>query len=444
MAFHFCWLPARARASRNLLPLLALAFLLSGCGDDAPPAAPDEAAPQEGGGVEEHAGHDHAPAAGPLSEIRYVCPMHPNIVQDEPGQCPICGMNLVAREVPVAGSAAAAPESTAQPAAQAQGGTVALPAALQQSLGVRIGHPERRSLAPVFRVGARVVPDASGVVRLSARSGGWIERLNVRAVGDPVRRGAVVAEIYSAELVQAQEELLLGGASAAGARERLRRLGVAESDIEAIVQAGESRRRLPLRAPVDGVVAELGVRDGGAVDAGETLMEITPRSQVWIEAQLFPAQRMQLGDSVEGRFTMPGLPGTEWLAEASYIAPSVDPVTQTVAVRFPIPEAGDALALGAWLDAEISGARRDDVLVVPSSAVIRTRQGNRVVRVAGEGRFEPVAVDTGAMHGGWTEITSGLSTGDGIVLSGQFLIDSEAELSSGLQRMQAHDHSGER
>ncbi|WP_255505462.1 efflux RND transporter periplasmic adaptor subunit [Alkalisalibacterium limincola] len=222
----------------------------------------------------------------------------------------------------------------------------------------------------------------------------------------------------------------------------MRRLGVADSDIDAIEQSGESRRRLPLRAPVDGVIAELGAREGGSVAAGETVLEITPRSQVWIEALLFPAQRMQLGDTVEGRFTLPGLAGTEWRAEASYIAPSVDPVTQTLAVRFPIPEAGDALPLGAWLDAEIAGTRREDVLVVPSSAVIRTRQGNRVVRLAGEDRFEPVAVELGAIHEGWTEIVSGLSEGDGIVLSGQFLLDSEAELTSGLQRMQGHDHGG--
>lgn len=437
MSVHIRWLPARDRVLRGGLPatLLALSILLAGCGTgEAPDASPG---PQ----AESHAGHDHdhAPAAGPLSEIRYICPMHPNIVQDEPGRCPICGMNLVAREVPVAGAAPAAPV-----AQESGGGAVALSPSLQQSLGVRVGHPERRSLAPLFRVGARVVPDASGVVRLSTRTEGWIERLHVRAVGDPVRRGAVVAEIYSPDLVQAQEELLLGGRSAEGARERLRRLGVADGDIAAIEQAGQSRRRLALRAPVDGVVAELGVRDGGAVAAGETIMEITPRSEVWIEALLFPAQRMQLGERVEGRFTLPGLAGSEWQAEASYIAPSVDPVTQTVAVRFPIPEAGDALALGTWLDAEIAGASRDDVLVVPSSAVIRTRGGNRVVRVVEQGRFEPVAVETGAIHGGWTEIVSGLSEADGVVLSGQFLLDSEAELTSGLQRLQAHDHSGER
>ncbi|TXK64501.1 efflux RND transporter periplasmic adaptor subunit [Alkalisalibacterium limincola] len=133
--------------------------------------------------------------------------MHPHITDDKPSSCPICGMDLVPRTR----EAAHAP---------GQAASVALSPALQQSLGVRIGHPERRSLAPLFRVGARVVPDASGVVRLSTRSEGWIERLHVRAVGDPVRRGAVVAEIYSPDLVQAQEELLLGGRSVAGARER--------------------------------------------------------------------------------------------------------------------------------------------------------------------------------------------------------------------------------
>lgn len=435
MAVKIRRLAARVGVLRGVVPptLFALVLLLPGCGaGEAPPGAPDTHGEMQG-----DPSHDHDHEVGPATAIRFVCPMHPTIVQDEPGRCPICGMNLVAREVATGGAA-----QVARVEQQPQGQVVALSPTLQQNLGVRTGHPQRRSLAPVFRVGARVVPDASGVVRLSTRSEAWVERLHVRAVGDPVRRGAVVAEIYSPDLVQAQEELLLGGRSAAGARERLRRLGVAESDIDAVERSGESSRRLALRAPVDGVVAELEVRDGGAVPAGATIMEITPRSQVWIEALLFPAQRMQLGERVEGRFTLPGLAGAQWQAEASYIAPAVDPVTQTVAVRFPIPEAGDALALGAWLDAEIAGASREDVLVVPSSAVIRTRQGNRVVRVAGEGRFEPVGVETGAIHEGWTEIVSGLSEEDGIVLSGQFLLDSEAELTSGLQRMQAHDHGG--
>ncbi|MBB5015976.1 efflux RND transporter periplasmic adaptor subunit [Rehaibacterium terrae] len=422
---------------------LALLLILAACG-----RTPHEPHPAAVG--------DPVAVAAPVAG--YVCPMHPQVVDDRPGTCPICGMDLVERRAPAAspgerrilywydpmrpevhfdapGRSPFMDMDLVPRYADEAGAGVAVDPALRQSLGIRTGHPVRLEMTPRLRVAARVLPDAGGVVRLSARSGGWIERLLPRAEGDPVEAGAVVAELYAPELVQAQNELLLGGEAASAGRERLSRLGIAARDIDAVLAAGQPRRRLPLRAPVAGVVSRLPVREGEAVPAGATVIELAPRQALWIEAMLFPAQRLQLGERVRARFTLPGLSGRHWEAEASYLAPAVDPVTQTLALRFPLRDPDGLLPLGAWLDAEIEGAMHLAEVAVPAAAVIRSADGDRVVRLDADGRFRPVAVSIGAIHDGWIEIRAGLRREDEIVLSGQFLLDAEAQLQSGWMRM---------
>ena len=281
---------------------------------------------------------------------------------------------------------------------------------------------------------ARVVADARGQARLQSRVSGWIERLNVRAIGQSVSAGSVIAEIYSPELVQAQEELLLGADTAGPAAERLRRLGIADVDIQAIRRSGNALRRLPLRAPVSGVVTELGVRAGSSVTPDSLIADFSARSTVWIEAQLFPAQRVTLGNTLSARFTLPGVAGQAWRSDSGTVVPVVDPVTQTLAVRFPISNAAD-LPLGTVLDGEIAGALHSGLLLVPTAAVIRTAQGDRVLVERRAGHFVPVPVQTGERYGNELEILDGLSASDRIVTSGQFLLDAEANLQSGLAGM---------
>lgn len=413
-----------------------------------------------------------------VTNIRYVCPMHPHIQQHGPGVCPICGMTLEKKEVPAATTSPTPatgddPSMKAPPAKNEQGvlyyydpmrpevhfdkpgqspfmdmalvpkmasdtesGGVAVSAAVQQALGIRTAQPTRRDVRPSVRVPARVVADARGQARLQSRVSGWIERLAVRAVGQPVSVGSVIAEIYSPELVQAQEELLLGAETAGPATERLRRFGIADIDIQAIRRAGKASRRLPLRAPVSGVVTELGVREGSSVSPDSLIADFSGRSAVWIEAQLFPAQKVLLGEHYTARFTLPGMPGRSWQSDSGALVPVVDPVTQTLALRFPISDAGD-LPLGTVLDAEIDGQARTGLLVVPASAVIRTAQGDRVLIQRGNGNYAPHAVTLGQRYGDDIEVVTGMATNDRIVTSGQFLLDAEANLQSGLSQMDA-------
>ncbi|HQY82311.1 MAG: efflux RND transporter periplasmic adaptor subunit [Thermomonas sp.] len=393
-------------AARRLPAWLLAAFLLaalSACTGASPgPEAATAAAP----------GSATAPAKATTTV--YSCPMHPHIQQHGPGQCPICGMDLQKREV-AAG--------------------VAVSAAVVQSLGIRTATPVLRDVRPRVRVPARVVADARGQARLQARVDGWIERLLVRAVGQPVAAGSVVAEIYAPELVQAQEELLLGPDTAGPARERLRRLGIADADIERVRRSGSSMRRLPLRAPVAGVVTELGVREGSRVTPETLVVDIAGRNAVWIEAQLFPAQRRLLGRTFAARFTLPGSPGEAWSSASGSLVPVADAITQTLAVRFAVGDAAD-LPLGTVLDAEIDGDTRTGVLLVPASAVIRTSLGDRVLVERAPRRFVPTEVTLGQRYGEEVEIRDGLAATDRIVVSGQFLLDAEASLQAGLAQMQ--------
>ena len=246
---------------------------------------------------------------------QYVCPMHPHIQQHGPGECPICGMTLVKKTV----AQAPAESSTNMPmkddamkpdgagsgkilyyydpmrpeehfdkpgpspfmdmqlvpkyAATESGNNngIEVSAAIVQSLGIRTASPVQRDVLQTIRVPARVVADARGQARVQARVSGWVERLYVRAVGQQVSAGTVIADIYSPELVQAQEEMLLGAETAGPAAERLRRFGIADGDIQAVRRAGKASRRLPLRATVSGVVTELGVREGSSI-APDTMM----------------------------------------------------------------------------------------------------------------------------------------------------------------------------
>ena len=348
--------------------------------------------------------------------LYYYDPMRPEVHFDQPGPSPFMDMQLV-------------PRFAQGPA----GSSVAVEAGLEQSLGVRTAKPRRASVRPEARVPARVMADANGQARLESRVAGWVERLRVRSPGQSVSAGQVFAEIYSPDLVRAQEEMLTGGEAGAAGSERLRRLGIAEGDIQAVRKAGHSLRRLPLRVPVSGVVTGLGVREGSSVDVGSMVAEIAASRSVWVEAQLFPAQRLKLGEPVSASFTLPGLPGRAWQGSAGRLVPISDPVTQTLALRFSIAGADD-LPLGTVLDAHLSGAPRDAVLLVPADAVIRSARGDRVLVRHGAG-FMPVAVSVGQRYGGELEILDGLGMADEIVVSGQFLLDAEASLSAGMARM---------
>lgn len=428
------------------------------------------------------ANKDVANSKATVTNELYVCPMHPHIQQHGPGECPICGMTLIKKTVT---PAPAEPSSDMQnkdgkmkpddastqkilyyydpmrpeehfdkpgpspfmdmplvpkyaSAESDNNHGIAVSAAIVQSLGIRTANPVRRDVRTTIRVPARVVADARGQARVQARVSGWIERLYVRAVGQQISAGSVVADIYSPELVQAQEEMLLGAETAGPAAERLRRFGIADADIQSIRRSGKTSRRLPLRASVGGVVTELGVREGSSITPDTIILDLSGGKAVWIEAQLFPTQKISLGNTMRARFTLPGLPGREWLSETGTVVPVVDPITQTVAVRFSINNSYD-LPLGTALDAVIEGASRSNILLLPASAVIRTVQGDRVMVQHAKNQFMAMPIKIGQRYGNEIEITGGLALTDRVVTSGHFLLDAEANLQSGFDRMEPQE-----
>ena len=404
------------RAAVRLAWSACAAALLLACSQTSPPPA---AAPAAGESAVAHARLHRDP--------RYVCPMHPQIVRDGPGTCPICGMALVPR------SADAAAPSDA-PGVEVSG-------ALRQALGVRTGPVERRALEPRVRAPARVALDEDRIAHVHTRVAGWVEGLHVHAVGERVNAGAVLLEIYAPDLVVAQEDyvaaLKLGDAgSQRGAAARLRQFGVDEGFIAELGKRGHSLPRVPIRAPRAGVVTALNVRHGMYVEPALIAVEIADTRDVWVMAEVFPEQLDRLGEgAVYGAFRLPGVDRV-WRAPLDRVYPEADPDTRTLRLRFKVPNRAGLLRIGSYLEASLRGEAPEPVLAVPDEAVIRTADGERVLLAEGEGRFRPVPVHVGRRAGGYSEIRHGLDAGQSVVLSAQFLLDSDSALRAGLQRLQ--------
>ena len=382
--------------------------------------------------AESNAHREHQSLSASDAEEIWVCPMHPHIQEHGPGTCPICGMDLVERV-----------SSATSSSDDAAGSSVEVSAAAVSALGVRYFEVDRADISASVRVPAQVVADANAKVQVSVRVDAWAERLLVRAEGERVQAGQVIAQLYAPDWVRAQEEMLLGGDSADAARARLGRLGVADSDIQNVIETGKSSRRLPLRAPTSGIVRNLRAIEGARVSADMPLFEIESTSRVWIEARLLPGQLSSIGSAKLGHFSLRGDESAHWMAPASYVVPIADPVTQAISVRFAI-RSSDAPPLGLWVDAHIEGPTRKNVLRVPVESVIRKSDGAFVIVQSTPTRFEVRKINLGARSGDYYGVRSGVSEGERIVRSGQFLLDSEADLRSGLARLSAEHaaHAG--
>jgi len=288
--------------------------------------------------------------------------------------------------------------------------------------------------------------DDRAVAVVQARANGFIEKLFVRALLDPVIKGQPLAEILAPEWVAAQEEYLaLRNSPLANnelrqaARQRLILLGMAASTVTAIESDGKTRPRIVLLAPLSGVVGELGVREGMTVIPGTMLFRINGLSTVWINADVPEAQIAWIkpGSTIEA--TLPAFPGEIFKGRITALLPDINANTRTLKTRIEVANPQARLMPGMYATVSVVGAARQVVLLVPSEAVIQT--GKRTVVVVaetaqdGKQQFTPTDVETGAEVNGMTEIRSGILVGMKVVVSGQFLIDSEASLKSTTLRM---------
>ena len=324
-------------------------------------------------------------------------PMVPGQKFDKPGKSPFMDMDLV----PVY-----AEEGGDQ-------GSVAISARMQQNLGVRTAEVTRHALTPTVEAVGTVAYNERDVAVVQARSNGFVERLFVRAALDPVRQGQPLAELYVPDWVAAQEEYLSvsrmadAGALLDGARQRMRLAGMSDAQIRSVAASGKVQARFTVTAPIGGVVAELGAREGMTVAAGAPLFRINGLSTVWVNAEVPESLAAQVrpGSAVEAR--TPALGGTTFKGKVTAILPEVNPVTRTLKVRVELANPGSALVPGMFATVMLKPVARTEMLQVPSEAVITTGKRSVVVVALGDGRFAPVDVEIGMESAGQTEIRKG-------------------------------------
>ncbi|WP_293003014.1 efflux RND transporter periplasmic adaptor subunit [Nevskia sp.] len=366
-------------------------------------------------------------------------PMVPDQKFDKPGKSPFMDMQLVPK---YADDEAAAASVAVSEAAAATGDSFRIDPRVVQNLGVRLATVERRALSQQVQAAGAIAVDEHGIEAQQVRVAGWVEKLNVRAVGDPVTRGQLLASINTPELFAAQSEFLLAlrsgdAALKDAARTRLALFGVGEAQIARIATTGVAERRVDYFAPRDGYVMELGVRQGAMVSPGMTLFQIAGLDRVWLNAEVPEAQGawIQPGDAAQA--SLSALPGERFDGTVEYLYPEVGGSTRTLRLRIALDNRSRRLRPGLYASVQLAGAARAPALTVPTEAVIRT--GTRsVVLIADESsRFTPVLVRLGAEVGDRIEVLDGLSDGQQVVASGQFLIDSEASLRGALDRLSA-------
>ena len=410
--------------SRRVAPMLVFAFaacLMVACSGPAESPTPSEALAEamQDTAVEHAVKH---------LDRKYVCPMHPQIVRDEAGNCPICGMDLVARQVN---------------AVDDERPTVSVRAEIIQSMGVRTAVAERGTLWRFVQTVGRVSYDETVLSHVHPRADGWMERLAVRAEGDPVEHGALLGELYSPEILAAQVDYLVAlgytGSAASqrleNARNRLRLLGVTEETIGRIQETRETLNTVPITAPHGGIVTKLGAREGMYVTPDSEIFTIADLSRVWVMVDVFEHQIDWVRPGLGAEISLPAYPGRSWEGEVDYLYPELDPLSRTLRVRLVFPNPDGLLKPNMFAEVKIFGGPKKAVLAVPREAVIVTGERETAVRALGDGRFQPVDVVTGMRRGDKIEILDGLDEGDEVVISGQFLIDSESNLQASFLRM---------
>lgn len=358
-------------------------------------------------------------------EILYwVAPMDPNYQRDEPGKSPM-GMDLI----PVY-----ADEVDSQP------GTVSIDPTTVNNLGVRSDPVEVGALPSRIDTVGYVGYDEESLTHIHTRVEGWIERLSVTSTGDPVEQGQPLFEIYSPTLVNAQEEFVVALRSGNEAlerasRERLVALGMTTGEIQRLARDRQVEQRIRVFAERDGIVAQLGVREGIYVTPATNVMSIAELDRVWVLAEVFERQAAWVAAGDHATVRLDYLPGRSWEGQVDYVYPELDPVTRALKVRVRLDNDEAALRPNMFARVMIEGGPGEARVHIPREALIRGGKVDRVVLDLGGGRYRAQPVVVGIESGDRVAILEGLGVEDRVVTSAQFLIDSESNIESALQRM---------
>lgn len=359
--------------------------------------------------------------------------MHPDVVQDEPGNCPVCGMALTPVQVD----------------GQQEEGTVRISPVTLQNIGVRTTTVAVEPLTRRVRTTGRFEANEQRMHAVAPKISGWVETLHVDYEGARVRQGDPLFDIYSPELVATQEEYLtaLRNARRLGtddesaqrlvraAKRRLAYWDVSEEQIERLEETGTPQRTLTFYAPSAGTVTRKNVTEGEKITAGQTLMHVTDLSALWLMVDIYEQDLAWIGEGSTARVELPYAPGRPVEGRIDYIYDEVDPDTRTVEARVTVPNPDRSLKPGMYATVMLRGGRMAPTPLVPDEAVVSSGERDVVIQALGDGRFRPVTVQTGLAADGRMQILSGLRGGERVVTSAQFLIDSEARLSGALRAM---------
>lgn len=373
--------------------------------------------------------------------LYWVAPMDPNFKSDKPGKSPM-GMDLI----PVYEGGGQADDTA---------GTVRISPTVVNNLGVRTEPVIQGRLPNNITTVGYVAYDEDQMVHVHPRVEGWIETLFVKAEGEPVEQGKPLYTLYSPTLVNAQEELLLAmnrgnQKLVEAATERLAALNVPASLISRLRQSRDIQRTMTVYAPRSGVVENLNVREGMFIKPGDRVLSIAALDEVWVIGEVFESQLSAVEAGNRVQLTLDYMPGREWRGRVDYVYPEVNPKTRTARVRMRFDNEDGALMPGMFARLEVQGERGKRQFLVPRESVIRTGQSDRLVLALEEGAFKSINVSVGRVGEKHAEILDGLTPGDTVVTSAQFLIDSESSKTSDFQRMsspqdmdeQGMDHEG--
>jgi Cu(I)/Ag(I) efflux system membrane fusion protein/cobalt-zinc-cadmium efflux system membrane fusion protein len=435
-------------------------------------------------GMGRHAEEKGAPSAGTTAatetKTQYTCGMHPFIIQDEPGLCPICGMKLTPLKAGTGGQTAAErkvkhwispmdptyvrEESGKDPMGHdlvpvyeegGPGGGIDIDPVTAQNMGIRTAPVERRDLSRTLRTVGQVTYEESRQYSINSKIDGWIEKLYVNQSGQMVRKGQPLLEIYSPELVAAQQEYLLAldngrrlaespfpeiadGARRLtdAARTRLSYWDISEKQIRELEQSRQLRKALTLYSPYGGTVTEKKAFEGMRVMAGEELLQISDISRVWVNADIYEYELPWIKLGQAAMVEMPFAVGKLLEGKITYIYPYLENETRTVKARIEFPNPGLELKPNMYANVRIETQAVQDTLAIPENAVLNSGKGQTVFVALGDGRFEPRTVKTGVSdEEGYVQILAGLNEGEQVVTSAQFMLDSESKLREAIQKM---------
>jgi Cu(I)/Ag(I) efflux system membrane fusion protein len=420
------------------------------------------------------------------AQASYQCPMHPSVIQDRTGSCPICGMDLVlvepGRKKAAAPAASAAgpgkfwcpmhpevwsddpearcekcggmklvPREAPPPPAQGVRGLVPVDVSAErvQLMGMRTARATRARLAPQLRTVGYVSANESTLAIITARFTGWVDDLKVAQSGQKVAKGQVLATVYSPELTTAEQVYLnavrwnrepSGGSQVSGgldadARKRLELLGIAAQDIEALARAGKAPPSTPLRSPVAGYVARRGALPGLYFTPGTELFQIADLSSVWVVADVYEYDMSRVKVGQRGTLALGAWPGERFAGRVQFISPAVNPESRTLQARMEFRNPALKLRPGMYGDVVIDLDAAEGI-VVPGEAIVDTGELQYVFVVKSAGRFEPRPVKLGARAEAQVHVLEGLAEGETVVTTANFLVDSESRLRAAVEGFQ--------